>query len=528
MQSSAAPSSTNSVTTLADGRYRLMQVLGTGGMATVYRAYDSRLDVERAIKVLHPSMSRKKSIRVRFDNEARTMAKLHHPNIVMVHDVAAEGDIAYMVMEMLEGGSVMGWIERYGPMPPRLAVDVTLAMLSALELSHARGIVHRDIKPHNVLLAVDGVPKLTDFGIAQLREGQQSMTATSAVMGTWAYMAPEQKQSAKSVDGRSDLYAVACSLYAMITGEEPFDLFSTEVHEDVKVRLPVALAEIVRKGARYRADDRYADAGSFADALKKAYPELPEIPADAPPLGGNTIPAPSGGPTSLTFDTDSLPGTPVPVVSIAVDGTMEKAPAVSPSGFTTGTSENSGVTKGQVAAAAAASVTAIGALIAVAVLIVVVVAVALTWNGAPAAADPPPVVVAAEPPAEPPPVEVPVAEPVEAAVEVAPVEPPPVDPPPAEAAVVKASSPKPKVTTPKATPSPAATTKLYVNSRPWSYISIDGEKVGRTGWSGDLPSGRHEVVLETSDGAVARTTVSVSGAEKRFCWDFAASAECAK
>ena len=153
---------------LSEGRYRLVGVLGEGGMSTVYSALDQRLGVHRAVKVLSPALSHHASIRKRFDAEARTTARLVHPNIVNVHDVGLDNGRAFIVLELMTGGSLMGRLDALGPLPPRMAVEVVSALMAALQYAHERGVIHRDVKPHNLLVDGDGVPKLTDFGIARL------------------------------------------------------------------------------------------------------------------------------------------------------------------------------------------------------------------------------------------------------------------------------------------------------------------------------------------------------------------------
>ena len=148
---------------LADGRYRLITVLGVGGMATVYKAFDGRLQVPRAIKILSPELGLRPSLRARFESEASMMALLEHPNIVRIYDVGADGDRAYIVMELVDGGSLLDRVKTGGKLPPNLALRVTIDMLDALGVAHKRGVVHRDIKPHNILLSSDGNLRITDF-----------------------------------------------------------------------------------------------------------------------------------------------------------------------------------------------------------------------------------------------------------------------------------------------------------------------------------------------------------------------------
>ena len=186
---------------LANGRYLLVSQLGEGGMATVYRAFDQRLQVWRAIKILAPQYASKPKLRSRFETEAQTMALLEHPNIVRVYDVGHDGPYAYIVMELLEGGSLVDWLEAHGAMPPPMAIEVTLQLCAGIQSAHDKGVVHRDIKPHNVMITADGSCRVTDFGIARVSDRtHDGMTRTGAVMGTWGYMAPEQRTDAKHVD----------------------------------------------------------------------------------------------------------------------------------------------------------------------------------------------------------------------------------------------------------------------------------------------------------------------------------------
>ncbi len=271
---------------IADGRYRLVSVLGAGGMATVYRAYDERLRVYRAIKVLAPHLSANRTIQIRFESEAQTMARLHHPAIVTVHDVGSDGDRSYIVMEMVEGGSLLDWLEQNGSMPSRLAGDVTVQLLRALEVAHKRGVIHRDIKPHNVLVTAEGDPKLTDFGIAHVAdEHARNLTRTGSVMGTWGFMAPEQRTSARRVDGRADVYAVGATLFTLVTTKMPVDLFACDMDDEMLRGISPALAEVIRTATRYKPEERYADAASMAAELARVVEELAPVPAGTARLG---------------------------------------------------------------------------------------------------------------------------------------------------------------------------------------------------------------------------------------------------
>ncbi len=270
--------------TLAEGRYRLIEVIGSGGMATVYRAFDTRLQVERAIKILLPALANRERLRARFEAEARTMALLEHRNIVRVYDVGSDGNRVYIVMELVDGGSLVDRLEERGPLPPRQAVDVCLHVLAGLAVSHSRNIVHRDIKPHNVLLTSDGEVRVTDFGIARLAESNDNLTKTGAIMGTWGFMAPEQRADSKGVDARADLYAVAATLYSCVTNETPMDLFAAELDSSMLARIPDPLAQVIRKATRYDREERYADTSAMAADLSSVRDQLPQNPSDAPPL----------------------------------------------------------------------------------------------------------------------------------------------------------------------------------------------------------------------------------------------------
>lgn len=270
---------------LADGRYRLISVLGVGGMATVYTAFDGRLQVPRAIKILSPELGQRRSLRSRFEGEASTMALLEHPNIVRVYDVGADGDRAYIVMELVDGGSLLDRVKRGGCLPAKLALRVTIDMLDALDVAHKRGVVHRDIKPHNILLSSDGKLRITDFGIARMRNDEDDgMTKTGAVMGTWGFMAPEQRVDAKSVDVRADLYSVGATLYSILTGKTPVDLFVADMDSSLLAGIDPELAEIIKKSTRYDRQERYASSAEMAQACRAILSLIPEDPPDTPPM----------------------------------------------------------------------------------------------------------------------------------------------------------------------------------------------------------------------------------------------------
>ncbi len=272
--------------TLANGRYELLHELGEGGMATVWRAMDHRLEVERAVKILAPGFAGSVSVRERFRREARLMAQLDHPNIVGVHDVGEDGAATYIVMSLLERGSAYDHLKRFGPMPPGQARQLAMDVLRALEAAHAIGVVHRDIKPHNVLIDVLGHARLTDFGIARSTK-DKTLTRTGALMGTWAFMAPEQRNSAKDTDARSDIYAVGAMIVNLVRDIEPHDLHNAESHATQLKGLPDALARFVVACTRYNPEERFESATAAREAL--AGIALPPDPPGTPPLGSGWV-----------------------------------------------------------------------------------------------------------------------------------------------------------------------------------------------------------------------------------------------
>jgi eukaryotic-like serine/threonine-protein kinase len=207
------------IDTLLDGRYRVVRKLGTGGMANVYLAEDQELGRRVAIKLLDERHAQDEQFVERFRREAESAAGLSHPNVVSIYDRGEAEGTYYIAMEYLEGKTLKELLVSRGPTPVRVAIDYTRQILSALDFAHRAGIVHRDIKPHNVVVAPDGRLKVTDFGIA--RSGSSQMTEAGSIIGTAQYLSPEQAQG-KPVHPSSDLYSVGIVLYEMLTGTVPF------------------------------------------------------------------------------------------------------------------------------------------------------------------------------------------------------------------------------------------------------------------------------------------------------------------
>jgi serine/threonine-protein kinase len=206
---------------LIAGRYELEELVGTGGMSSVYRAHDKLLERDVAIKVLHQQFTADDDYVERFRREARSVAQLSHPNIVTVIDRGDQDGRQFIVFEYVDGENLKSLVEREGPLPEVDAIRLTLQVARALGFAHEHGLVHRDVKPQNVLLNGNGEAKVTDFGIARSLEVHGGLTQTGTVLGTSDYIAPEQARGAR-VDAQSDIYSLGAVLYELLTGDVPF------------------------------------------------------------------------------------------------------------------------------------------------------------------------------------------------------------------------------------------------------------------------------------------------------------------
>jgi eukaryotic-like serine/threonine-protein kinase len=202
-------------------RYEVEELVGTGGMSSVFRAHDRLLDRKVALKVLHPQYSEDEEYVERFRREARAVAALSHPNIVTVIDRGEHEGRQFIVFEYIDGENLKGLIQRRGPAPVTTALELAMQIARGLSFAHQQGLVHRDVKPQNVLLNGDGQAKVTDFGIARSLDVQHGMTQTGTVLGTSDYIAPEQAQGQR-VDEHTDVYSLGVVLYEMLTTEVPF------------------------------------------------------------------------------------------------------------------------------------------------------------------------------------------------------------------------------------------------------------------------------------------------------------------
>lgn len=270
---------------LDDGRYQLRRPLGKGGTAAVFEAYDRVLGISVAIKVLAPLGALRPGLRRRLRSETVAMRRVHHRNVLRVFDIRSEGEVDYVVMDLAPGGSLQDRLDVEGALPIEEAVGYTQQILAALAAAHVQGVVHRDVKPHNVLLDGDGVAMLADFGIALLLQDDESddrRTKSGVAMGSFAYMPPEQRIDAHEVDQTADVYATGATLYALLTAGNPVDLFTAGSESVRWSGIPTPLVQVIRVATRQSPGERYPDAPSFGraldDALERVPPEIRASP----------------------------------------------------------------------------------------------------------------------------------------------------------------------------------------------------------------------------------------------------------
>lgn len=291
---------------LISGRYRLIAPLGDGGMATIWRAVDEQLDREVAVKLLRPQFSADPGFAARFKQEARAAGGLSHPNIVNVYDYGTDGADGeqYIVMELVEGRDLAAILRERGALSVDDSARIAIAVASALEVAHRKGIVHRDVKPGNILITDDGNVKVTDFGIARA-VAEASMTVTGTTLGSVHYFSPEQARG-DEVTGASDVYALGIVLYEMLTGRRPFEGDSAaavalkRLNEEpprptaLGHAVPPGLEAILMRALALEPEDRFPDAGAFAEALRV----WRRSPDEARPVGaGMPMPAPTAAAT---------------------------------------------------------------------------------------------------------------------------------------------------------------------------------------------------------------------------------------
>lgn len=297
---------------LIDGRYQVRSRIARGGMATVYLATDLRLERRVAIKIMHGHLADDNTFKTRFVQEARSAARLAHPNVVNVFDQGQDADMAYLVMEYLPGITLRDLLKDYTRLTPEQTVDIMDAVLSGLAAAHKAGIVHRDLKPENVLLADDGRIKLGDFGLA--RAASANTATGQALLGTIAYLSPELVTRGVA-DARSDLYAIGIMMYEMLTGEQPYvgeapmQIAYQHANETVPTPsskqegVPVELDELVLWATSRDPEQRPADARELLDRLREIEPAV-RAPHAAPPTQATMLL--TGGTATATAETRVL------------------------------------------------------------------------------------------------------------------------------------------------------------------------------------------------------------------------------
>lgn len=272
------------------GGFLLQGQVGSGGMGVVYRARDERLKRTVAIKVLHPKFIADDVVRERFIREGRTAASIDHPNVVRVIAAGEEDGFPYLVMEYVEGGTLDMMLQREAPLSLARCLRIGKQLAEALASAHRAGVMHRDVKPANVLFTNDGEPKLADFGLAREDSGDHAMSQTGILMGTPHYMSPEACEG-RHGDARSDIYSLGVVLFAMLEKKLPFSGDSSARIMIAQIQAPVpelsmappALKKVIYKALAKNPDDRWSSASEFAAALERVLEEiyLPAVPGSS-------------------------------------------------------------------------------------------------------------------------------------------------------------------------------------------------------------------------------------------------------
>ena len=266
---------------LLGGRYEIVEKIGNGGMATVYKAVDKVLKRNVAVKILRDEFTTDEEFIKRFEVEAQSAARLTHPNIVSIYDVGVEDSLHYIVMELIQGKTLKEIIvEERGPLPWKWSVNVAIQIASALETAHKNNIIHRDIKPHNIIITEDGIAKVTDFGIAKA-VSNSTITAFGTTIGSVHYFSPEHARGGFT-DAKSDLYSLGVVMYEMVTGKVPFDAdtpvsvalkhMQEEPEEPIELNkhVPTAVNKIIMKALQKDTTLRYQSASEMLVDLRKS------------------------------------------------------------------------------------------------------------------------------------------------------------------------------------------------------------------------------------------------------------------
>ncbi len=266
---------------LLGDRYQIIEKIGNGGMATVYKATDKILKRDVAVKILRDEFTTDEEFIKRFEGEAQAAARLTHANIVSIYDVGVDGNLYYIVMELIQGKTLKEIIlKEKGPLPWKWSINVAMQIASALEMAHKNSIIHRDIKPHNIIITEDGIAKVTDFGIAKA-VSNSTITAFGTTIGSVHYFSPEHARGGFT-DAKSDIYSLGVVMYEMVTGEVPFDAdtpvsvalkhMQEEPEEPINIneKLPMAVNKIIMKALQKESSLRYQSATEMLEDLRKA------------------------------------------------------------------------------------------------------------------------------------------------------------------------------------------------------------------------------------------------------------------
>ncbi len=466
---------------LVEGKYQLKSLLGKGGMGAVFLAHDLTLEREVAIKVLPPDISMDPQVVRRFQQEAKTAAKLDHTNIIPIYRVESEGGLNYFVMKYIAGTSLEDVLEKKEPLATDYIQRVLWEAACALGHAHQRGIVHRDVKPANIMFDHDGRVMLTDFGISKALQAASGFTGTGMIIGTPHYMAPEQAKGAQ-VDGRADQYSLAVVGYRMATGELPFggDSVHTILYKHIfeeaprakgkRASTPEYLSAAVARAMAKEPDQRFATMEEFATAV------WPEQPVAAPGKGAKSArtmrPRPKPAVTSETpTEVTSAPTTPLPVAKPAAARPKPRSRA--------------------------------GLLVGIAVLAVGGVGgyLALRGGGGGAGGD------TARPPQQTPPTQ----------TTTAPAPAPPIQTPAVDSPTPRRTTPPrpaPRRTVQQTPPPPAQPVEefgyLTVQAEPYGTVFIDGAEVGTTPIVNEkVKPGRHTIRVERAGYKTVTETVQV-------------------
>ncbi len=291
---------------LLEGRYEILEVIGTGGMAVVYKALDHRLNRMVAVKILKDELSQNQEFRRRFHAESQAVAMVSHPNIVGVYDVSRTDESDYIVMELIEGISLKQYLEKKGNLNWRETLHFSMQIAKALEHAHGRGIVHRDIKPHNIMILKDGSIKVADFGIARIGSAQNTLTREA--LGSVHYISPEQAKGAR-VDNRSDLYSLGVVMYEMLTGVTPYDGESpvavaiqhingtARCPSELMTGIPLGLEQITMHAMNANVDMRYTNATEMLRDMEE-FRKTPAITFRFGAAAGAVSTKPAGAPVT--------------------------------------------------------------------------------------------------------------------------------------------------------------------------------------------------------------------------------------